>query len=149
MSETTTPATATSPDRRVSGVPIRLDGVTKRYPGQARPAVDDVSLEIPAGETVMFVGPSGCGKTTLLKMLNRLIEPTGGRIHPGDEDVTDQDPDRLRRRVGHVLQAGGLFPPMTGGTNVGLGPRVLGWDQGRTAARPAGLADLGGPDPAV
>ena len=149
MSETTTPATATSPDRRVSGVPIRLDGVTKRYPGQARPAVDDVSLEIPAGETVTFVGPSGCGKTTLLKMLNRLIEPTSGRIHLGDEDVTDQDPDRLRRRIGYVIQAGGLFPHMTVGTNVGLVPRMLGWDKGRTAARTEELLDLVGLDPAV
>lgn len=149
MSETTTPVTTTTTDRRVSGVSIRLDGVTKRYPGQDRPAVDDVSLEIPAGETVMFVGPSGCGKTTLLKMLNRLIEPTGGRIHLGDEDVTDQDPDRLRRRIGYVIQAGGLFPHMTVGTNVGLVPRMLGWDKQRTTTRTDELLDLVGLDPAV
>ena len=158
MSETTTahtstPATAsggaTAVGRRVSGVSIRLDGVTKRYPGQARPAVDDVSMEIPAGETVMFVGPSGCGKTTLLKMLNRLIEPSDGRIHLGDEDVTDQDPDQLRRRIGYVIQAGGLFPHMTVGTNIGLVPRMLGWDKRRTAARSEELLDLVGLDPAV
>ena len=153
MSETTLePAggvTAAPADRRVSGVPIRLEGVTKRYPGQDRPAVDDVTLEIPAGEMVMFVGPSGCGKTTLLKMVNRLIEPTGGRIHLGDEDVTDQDADRLRRRIGYVIQAGGLFPHMTVGTNVGLVPRMLGWDKKRTAARVEELLDLVGLDPAV
>ena len=157
MSETSTPDTSTpdtstsdtAPARRVSGVPIRLDGVTKRYPGQDRPAVDDVDLEIPAGETVMFVGPSGCGKTTLLKMLNRLIEPSGGRIHLGDEDVTDQDPDQLRRRIGYVIQAGGLFPHMTVATNVGLVPRMLGWDKRRTAARVEELLDLVGLDPAV
>ena len=145
MSETSTPDTSTSHTaaaRRVSGVSIRLDGVTKRYPGQDRPAVDDVDLEIPAGETVMFVGPSGCGKTTLLKMLNRLIEPSGGRIHLGDEDVTDQDPDQLRRRIGYVIQAGGLFPHMTVATNIGLVPRMLGWDKRRTAARSEELLDL-------
>jgi osmoprotectant transport system ATP-binding protein len=138
-----------APERQVSGVSIRLEGVTKRYPGQDRPAVDDVTLEIPAGETVMFVGPSGCGKTTLLKMINRLIEPTSGRIHLGGEDVTDQDPDQLRRRIGYVIQAGGLFPHMTVGTNVGMVPRMLGWEKERTAARVDELLDLVGLDPAV
>jgi osmoprotectant transport system ATP-binding protein len=130
-------------------VAIRLDGVTKRYPGQDRPAVDDVSLEIPAGETVVFVGPSGCGKTTLLKMLNRLIEPTSGRIHLDGEDVTDQDPDQLRRRIGYVIQAGGLFPHMTVGTNIGMVPRMLRWDKQRTTERVDELLDLVGLDPAV
>ncbi|MGY2080595.1 ABC transporter ATP-binding protein [Modestobacter sp. SYSU DS0657] len=138
-----------SGERRVSGVAIRLDGVTKRYPGQEKPAVDGVSLEIPAGETVMFVGPSGCGKTTLLKMVNRLIEPTGGSIHLGDEDVTRQDPDQLRRRIGYVIQAGGLFPHMTVGTNVGMVPRMLGWDKERVAARIDELLELVGLDPEV
>ncbi|MGY1750012.1 ABC transporter ATP-binding protein [Modestobacter sp. SYSU DS0511] len=136
-------------ERRVSGVAIRLDGVTKRYPGQEKPAVDSVSLEIPAGETVMFVGPSGCGKTTLLKMVNRLIEPTGGSIHLGDEDVTRQDPDQLRRRIGYVIQAGGLFPHMTVGTNVGMVPRMLGWDKERVTARIDELLELVGLDPEV
>jgi osmoprotectant transport system ATP-binding protein len=136
-------------ERRISGVPIRLEGVTKRYPGQQRPAVDDVSLEVPAGETVMFVGPSGCGKTTLLKMVNRLIEPTGGRIYLGDEDVTDQDADRLRRRMGYVIQSGGLFPHMTVGSNVAMVPRMLKWGKPRTAERVDELLDLVGLDPAV
>ncbi|WP_299958476.1 ABC transporter ATP-binding protein [uncultured Modestobacter sp.] len=145
----TDPAPQSSEGRRVSGVSIRLDGVTKRYPGQDRPAVDAVSLEIPAGETVMFVGPSGCGKTTLLKMLNRLIEPSSGTIHLGDEDVTKQDPDQLRRRIGYVIQAGGLFPHMTVGTNVGMVPRMLGWDKERVTARIDELLDLVGLDPEV
>jgi len=136
-------------ERRISGVSIRLDGVTKRYPGQDRPAVDAVSLEIPAGETVMFVGPSGCGKTTLLKMLNRLIEPSDGKIFLGDEDVTGQDPDQLRRRIGYVIQAGGLFPHMTVGTNVGMVPRMLGWDKARVTGRIDELLDLVGLDPEV
>jgi osmoprotectant transport system ATP-binding protein len=135
--------------RRTSGLPIRLEGVTKRYPGQDRPAVDAASLEIPAGQTVMFVGPSGCGKTTLLKMLNRLIEPTSGKIFLGDEDVTTQDPDQLRRRIGYVIQAGGLFPHMTVATNVGLVPKMLGWDKRRVADRTEELLDLVGLDPAT
>ena len=147
------PAPATSADaapaRQVSGVPIRLDAVTKRYPGQAAAAVDDVSLEIPAGSTVAFVGPSGCGKTTLLKMINRLVEPTSGRIHLDGEDVTDQDPDVLRRRIGYVIQAGGLFPHMTVGRNVAMVPRMLKWDQQRTAERVEELLDLVGLDPAL
>ena len=134
-------------DRHISGVPIRLEGVTKRYPGQDTPAVDDVTLEIAAGETVMFVGPSGCGKTTLLKMINRLIEPTGGRIHLGDEDVTDQQPDRLRRRIGYVIQAGGLFPHMTVATNIGLVPKMLRWEDARIRARVDELLELVGLDP--
>ncbi len=153
MSETVTqrsePTGADVAARTVSGVAIRLEGVTKRYPGQQTPAVDAVDLEIPAGQTVMFVGPSGCGKTTLLKMLNRLIEPSGGKIFLGDEDVTRQDPDKLRRRIGYVIQAGGLFPHMTVATNVGLVPRMLGWDRKRVATRTDELLDLVGLDPAV
>ncbi len=145
MSETLTQAD----ERTVSGVAIRLEGVTKRYPGQQKPAVDSVDLEIAAGETVMFVGPSGCGKTTLLKMLNRLIEPSGGKILLGDEDVTDQDPDQLRRRIGYVIQAGGLFPHMTVGTNIGLVPGMLKWDKERIADRVDELLDLVGLDPEV
>ncbi|TYP83801.1 ABC transporter ATP-binding protein [Blastococcus xanthinilyticus] len=143
------PSTPAAPERKVSGVPIRLEGVTKRYSGQDRPAVDSVSLDIAAGETVMFVGPSGCGKTTLLKMINRLIEPSDGRIHLGDEDVTSQDPDQLRRRIGYVIQAGGLFPHMTVGTNVGMVPRMLGWEKQRVTERIDELLDLVGLDPDV
>jgi len=151
VSETSAPAgaTAVDPGRRASGLPIRLEGVTKRYPGQDRPAVDTVTLELPAGQTTMFVGPSGCGKTTLLKMINRLIEPTSGRIFLGDEDVTGQDPDQLRRRIGYVIQAGGLFPHMTVGANVALVPKMLGWDKGRVAGRVEELLDLVGLDPSV
>jgi osmoprotectant transport system ATP-binding protein len=141
------PSAPATPARRVSGVPIRLEHVTKRYPGQDRPAVDDVTLDIAAGETVMFVGPSGCGKTSLLKMINRLIEPTGGRIHLGDEDVTNQHPDRLRRRIGYVIQAGGLFPHMTVATNIGMVPRMLGWEKQRVIERIDELLDLVGLDP--
>ena len=151
MSETAAPtgATAVVKGREASGLPIRLEGVTKRYPGQGKPAVDSVTLELPAGQTTMFVGPSGCGKTTLLKMINRLIEPTSGKIYLGDEDVTGQDPDQLRRRIGYVIQAGGLFPHMTVGANVALVPKMLGWDKKRVAGRVEELLDLVGLDPAT
>jgi osmoprotectant transport system ATP-binding protein len=129
------------------GERILLEGVTKRYPGQERAAVDDVTLEIPAGEIVMLVGPSGCGKTTTMKMINRLIEPTSGRILIGDEDVTHQNPDQLRRRIGYVIQGAGLFPHYTVGDNIALVPRLLGWDKARIRARVDELLDLVGLEP--
>ena len=137
MSETTTAASTAAHGQR-----ILLDGVTKRYPGQAQAAVDDVTLEIPAGEIVMLVGPSGCGKTTTMKMINRLIEPTSGRIYIGDEDVTDTDADDLRRRIGYVIQGAGLFPHYTVAENIAIVPRLLGWKKERVAERVDELLDL-------
>jgi osmoprotectant transport system ATP-binding protein len=131
-----------------AGKSILLDGVTKLYPGQKTPAVDGLTLEIPAGKIVMLVGPSGCGKTTTLKMINRLIEPTTGRIVLGDEDVTDIDGDALRRRIGYVIQAGGLFPHMTVAANISIVPKMLGWSKQRTAARVDELLELVSLDPA-
>ncbi|SDQ57489.1 osmoprotectant transport system ATP-binding protein [Arthrobacter crystallopoietes] len=131
------------------GAGILIDRVTKRYPGQKAPAVDGITLEIPAGKTVMFVGPSGCGKTTTLKMINRLIEPSEGRIILGDDDVTDIDGDELRRRIGYVVQAGGLFPHMSVAKNIGLVPKMLGWDKQRISNRVDELLDLVSLDPAI
>nr|WP_231368862.1 ABC transporter ATP-binding protein [Frigoribacterium sp. CG_9.8] len=125
-----------------------IEGVTKRYPGQKSPAVDGITLEIPAGKIVMLVGPSGCGKTTTLKMINRLIEPTEGRIVLGDEDVTDIDGDELRRRIGYVIQAGGLFPHLTVAANISIVPKMLGWDKKRIADRVDELLELVSLDPA-
>jgi osmoprotectant transport system ATP-binding protein len=146
---TDTLSVASDDTAEVSGRPIRLENVTKRYAGQTSPAVDGITLEIPAGKVVMFVGPSGCGKTTTLKMINRLIEPTEGRIVLGDEDVTGIDGDELRRRIGYVIQAGGLFPHMTVGANIALVPKMLGWDKKRVAARVDELLELVSLDPAV
>jgi osmoprotectant transport system ATP-binding protein len=120
----TTGAHASTSGSSSHGERILLDGVTKKYPGQDQAAVDDVTLEIPAGEIVMLVGPSGCGKTTTMKMINRLIEPTSGRILIGDEDVTHKDPDELRRRIGYVIQGAGLFPHYTVGDNIALVPKA-------------------------
>ncbi len=146
MSESlTAPETAQFPSE--AGKSILLDGVTKLYPGQKTPAVDGLTLEIPAGKIVMLVGPSGCGKTTTLKMINRLIEPTTGRIVLGDEDVTDIDGDALRRRIGYVIQAGGLFPHMTVAANIAIVPKMLGWTKERIAARVDELLELVSLDP--
>jgi osmoprotectant transport system ATP-binding protein len=126
----------------VHGEQIVLEGVTKQYPRQKAPAVDHVDLTIPAGEIVMLVGPSGCGKTTTMKMINRLIEPTSGRILIGDEDVTRKDPDDLRRHIGYVIQGAGLFPHMTVADNIALVPRLLKWDKARTRERVDELLEL-------
>ncbi|MGV9724210.1 ATP-binding cassette domain-containing protein [Nocardia beijingensis] len=141
-----TPAT---PQRPVTGASITLDSVVKRYKGQDEPAVRRLDLEIDAGDIVAFVGPSGCGKTTTLKMINRLIEPTEGRIFIGGRDVTREDPDKLRQSIGYVIQSGGLFPHWTVAKNVGAIPRVLGWDKKRIAERTEYLLDLVGLDPAT
>ncbi|WP_063049795.1 ATP-binding cassette domain-containing protein [Nocardia arthritidis] len=138
-----------APERNVTGASIQLDSVVKRYKGQQKPAVQRLDLEIEAGDIVAFVGPSGCGKTTTLKMINRLIEPTEGRIFIGGRDVTREDPDKLRQSIGYVIQSGGLFPHWTVARNVGAIPRVLGWDKKRIAERTEYLLDLVGLDPGI
>jgi osmoprotectant transport system ATP-binding protein len=149
LSSPATAEPAATPDGGSSGgARILLDGVTKRYDDKSAPAVDNVTLEIAAGEIVMLVGPSGCGKTTTMKMINRLIEPTSGRILIGDEDVTRRNPDQLRRHIGYVIQGAGLFPHLTVGDNIAIVPRLLKWDKKRTAARVDELLDLVNLDPA-
>jgi osmoprotectant transport system ATP-binding protein len=131
-----------------TGVRIVLDRVSKVYSGADRPAVDDVSLEIPAGEIVVFVGPSGCGKTTMMRMINRLSEPTSGRIMIGEKDALSIKPTELRRSIGYSIQQAGLFPHMTIRQNVGLVPGLLRWDRKRIADRVDELLDLVGLEPA-
>ena len=114
---------------------IRLENLTKVFPGQEQPAVENLSLEIPKGEIVVFVGPSGCGKTTTMKMINRIIEPSSGRIFLQDEDVTGVNADKLRRRIGYVIQQIGLFPHMTIAENIATVPKMLGWDKKRISER--------------
>ena len=126
---------------------IRLENLTKTYPGQDRPAIDRLSLDIPEGEIVVFVGPSGCGKTTLMKLVNRLIEPTSGTILIGGRDVTRVDPDALRRGIGYAIQQTGLFPHRTVAQNIATVPKLLGWDAARTAARVDELLTMVGLDP--
>ncbi|WP_405161040.1 ATP-binding cassette domain-containing protein [Nocardia sp. NBC_01499] len=131
----------------VSGEEIVLDAVTKRYPGQRDPAVDEVSMTIPAGEIVVLVGPSGCGKTTTMRMINRLIEPTSGTITIGGRDAASMNPDELRRGIGYSIQQAGLFPHMTVAKNVATVPGLIGWNRKKIAARTDEMLDLVGLDP--
>lgn len=128
---------------------IAFEHVEKRYPGQTQPAVQDVSFTVPEGRTCVLVGPSGCGKTTLLKMVNRLIEPTAGVVRVAGRNVAEADPVQLRRQVGYVIQQIGLFPHMTIAENVATVPRLLGWPSARIARRVDELLALVGMDPAV
>src|SRR6195952_2863863 len=126
---------------------IVLEAVEKVYPGSTAPAVERLDMVVPKGEIVMMVGPSGCGKTTTLKMMNRLIEPTSGRILLDGEDVTTVDGDDLGRRIGYVIQQVGLFPHFTIADNIAVVPRVLGWDRKRITARVDELLHLVGLEP--
>src|SRR5918994_2441702 len=121
---------------------IRLENLTKVFPNQDEPAVDDLSMDIYEGEIVVLVGPSGCGKTTTMKMINRLIEPSSGRIFLEGEDVTRVNPDHLRRRIGYVIQQIGLFPHMTIADNIATVPRMLGWEKDRISDRTDHLLDM-------
>jgi osmoprotectant transport system ATP-binding protein len=128
------------------GVAIELRELTKRYSGQPAPAVDAISLDVPAGELVVFVGPSGCGKTTTMKMINRLIEPTSGEVRIGGEDVLRMRPDDLRRHVGYVIQQIGLFPHLTIAQNIAVVPKLLGWSKAKITERVDELLGLVGLD---
>jgi osmoprotectant transport system ATP-binding protein len=125
---------------------IRLEGVSKRF-ADGTVAVHELDLDVPEGALVALVGPSGCGKTTTLKMVNRLVQPSSGRIRLAGEDVTEVDQVQLRRRIGYVIQTAGLFPHRTILHNVTTVPRLLGWDRARTRARGLELLELVGLDP--
>ncbi|UQX01707.1 ATP-binding cassette domain-containing protein [Streptomyces sp. RerS4] len=127
---------------------IRFEHVTKRYP-DGTTAVEDLSFEVAEGELVTLVGPSGCGKTTTMKMVNRLIEPTSGRILLAGEDIAAADPVELRRRIGYVIQQVGLFPHKTVLENAATVPRLLGTPKAKARERAAELLELVGLDPAV
>src|SRR5438067_6785368 len=121
---------------------IVLEGVSKSFDGGRRFSVQDVSLCVPEGRLLVLLGGSGCGKTTTLKMINRLIEPTSGRILVGDRDVRKADPVELRRGIGYVFQGIGLFPHMSVADNVAVVPRLLGWPKARIAERVEELLKL-------
>ncbi|MGI8625977.1 MAG: ABC transporter ATP-binding protein [Geodermatophilaceae bacterium] len=125
---------------------IRLEDVRKEY-ADGTVGVHDLTMDIEAGSLTVLVGPSGCGKTTTMKMINRIIEPTSGRIMLGDDDVTKVDPVQLRRRIGYVIQNVGLFPHQTIRANVATVPKLLGWDRSRINARVDELLSLVGLEP--
>jgi osmoprotectant transport system ATP-binding protein len=126
---------------------IQLDHVTKRYGNSARPAIDDLSLTIPAGEICVLIGPSGGGKTTAMKMINRLITITEGDITIDGTSVRSLELTELRRGIGYVIQQIGLFPHMTVEDNIGTVPRLLDWDKKRIKSRARELLELVGLDP--
>ena len=133
---------------RAGGAVVALEHLSKRYgPPGTPPAVTDLSLEIPAGQICVLVGPSGCGKTTTMKMINRLIEPTGGRVTIDGQDVMGLPAVELRRSIGYVIQQVGLFPHLTIAANVATVPRLLGWPEARVRDRVDELLDLVGLDP--
>ncbi|AZH77255.1 MULTISPECIES: ABC transporter ATP-binding protein [Microbacterium] len=132
---TTNTGVLTSLAAQQGGVDIVLDHITKQYPGQQRPAVEDFSMRVEPGELIMFVGPSGCGKTTTMKMINRIIEPTSGSIRINGDDVLSLDGNELRRHIGYVIQQIGLFPHFTIAENIAIVPKLLGWSKARIAER--------------
>ncbi len=141
--------TTTQADRAAVGSKpmIELVGLTKRFPGQADPAVDALTLTVNEGEITVLVGPSGCGKTTSMELINRLIEPTSGQILIDGKDMTHTNPDELRRHIGYVIQETGLLPHRTIAQNIGTVPKLLRWDKARIAARVDELLEMVGMDP--
>jgi len=126
---------------------IELEALTRTWPGAAQPAVADLTLTVPEGTACALIGPSGCGKTTTLRMVNRLVEPSAGRIRIGGRDALRMDPVTLRRGIGYVIQEGGLFPHRSVAENVATVPRLLGWPTPRIAARVEEVLALVGLDP--
>ncbi len=129
-------------DARAAGAPVRIRNVVARYPGADRNAVDDVSLDVAGSELVVLLGPSGCGKSTLLRTINRLVVADAGSIEVDGKDVAAASPEQLRRGIGYVIQAVGLFPHMTVARNVGVVPELLRWDRARIDARIDELLEL-------
>lgn len=120
---------------------LKFEHVSKVYKGKKR-AVNDLNFEIEKGEFIVLIGPSGCGKTTTMKMINRLIEPTSGKIYIDGENILEMDPVRLRRKIGYVIQQIGLFPHMTIEQNISLVPRLLKWSPEKRRKRAEELLDL-------
>ena len=126
---------------------IRLDRISKRFAGSNVDAVRELSLDIPRGSIVALIGPSGCGKTTTLRMINRLLEPTDGRVEIDGEDVSLKPATDLRRGIGYVIQQVGLFPHRTISENIATVPKILGWNRSRIDERVQELSNLVGLDP--
>ncbi|MEJ7789175.1 MAG: ATP-binding cassette domain-containing protein, partial [Thermoleophilaceae bacterium] len=134
--------------REIQAATLEFRNATKRYPGTDEVAVEDLSLEVPAGEICVLVGPSGCGKTTAMRMVNRMIDITEGDILIDGKSVTDRSPAELRREIGYAIQQIGLFPHLTIADNIGTVPKLLGWDKERISARVDELLELVSLDPA-
>jgi osmoprotectant transport system ATP-binding protein len=132
---------------RTPAATVEFTHVAKQYPGQAEPAIRDLSFTVPAGEVCVLVGPSGCGKTTAMRLVNRMIELTGGDILLDGQSVKGRDTAQLRREIGYAIQQVGLFPHVTVGENIATVPKLLGWDRGQIRSRVDELLDLVGLEP--
>ena len=135
------------PLSRPAAATLEFREATKRYPGQAEPAVEKLSLTVPAGEICVLVGPSGCGKTTAMRMVNRMIDITEGDILLDGESVRERRPAELRRQIGYAIQQIGLFPHLSVAANIATVPRLLGWDRERIRERVDELLELVSLDP--
>jgi osmoprotectant transport system ATP-binding protein len=131
-----------NPQSRAGASSVSYENVTKRYEGSDEPAVDGLTLEVPAGEICVLVGPSGCGKTTAMRMANRTVEMTSGDIKIGGQSVLDREPAKLRREIGYVIQQVGLFPHRTIAQNIATVPTLLGWPKAKVHARTEELLEL-------
>jgi osmoprotectant transport system ATP-binding protein len=140
-------AHASGPSSRPAAATLEFRDATKVYPGQDHPAVENLSLEVPAGEICVLVGPSGCGKTTAMRMVNRMIDRTDGDILLDGRSVKERRPAELRRQIGYVIQQVGLFPHMSVAGNIATVPRLLGWSSERIRARVDELLELVNLDP--
>jgi osmoprotectant transport system ATP-binding protein len=130
------------PDAYPQAAPLELRNVRKQYPGATRPAIEDLSLTVPAGEICVLVGPSGCGKTTAMRLVNRMIDLTSGDVLLDGQSVLKRKGSELRREIGYAIQQVGLFPHHTIAQNVATVPRLLGWDRGRIDRRVSELLQL-------
>jgi len=143
----TEPAATTEQTSDRQAATLEFRDATKRYPGQEEPAVDGLSLEVPAGEICVLVGPSGCGKTTAMRMVNRMIDITDGDILLDGVSVRERRPAELRREIGYAIQQIGLFPHLSIADNIATVPKLLGWDKQRIASRVDELLELVSLDP--
>jgi osmoprotectant transport system ATP-binding protein len=141
-------AQAEGPSSHPQAATLEFRNVSKTYPGSTSPAIQDLSFEVPAGEVCVLVGPSGCGKTTAMRLVNRMIEMTGGDILLDGESVRTRRPADLRREIGYAIQQIGLFPHLTIADNIATVPRLLGWPRDRIRARVEELFGLIGLDAA-
>jgi osmoprotectant transport system ATP-binding protein len=146
--KTSDSAHPTGPSARPQAATLEFREATKRYPGRTEPAVNELSLTVPAGEICVLVGPSGCGKTTAMRMANRMTDITAGDILLCGQSVRERRPAELRREIGYAIQQIGLFPHLSVGDNIGTVPRLLGWDHKRIRARIDELLELVSLDPA-
>ena len=135
-------AHTSGPSPRPAAATLEFRDATKLYPGQTEPAVDSLSLTVPAGDICVLVGPSGCGKTTAMRMANRMIDMTGGDILLDGQSIKERKPAELRREIGYAIQQIGLFPHLSVADNIATVPRLLGWSKERIRARVEELLEL-------